>query len=120
MKPLCNLVVPGFPKSGTSSLHEYLDLHPQINMSRHKESHFFAIEKHWNKGWDYHNSLFNISKDYSYYGESSTIYCISEKSIERIQSSLKSPKFIFLLRHPVQRVLSHYRWLCALGLERRP
>lgn len=116
----CNLIIPGFPKSGTSSLHEYLDLHPDICMSRPKETHFFAIEEIWEKGVDFHNSIFADGLQSSmYFGESSTIYCIHEKSVERIKASLQDVKIILLLRNPVERVISHFSWLSRLGLENR-
>jgi hypothetical protein len=38
---LPNLVVIGAMKCGTTSLHHYLDLHPEISMSRPKELNFF-------------------------------------------------------------------------------
>jgi hypothetical protein len=53
----CNLIVPGFGKSGTSSLHEYLALHPDICMSNPKETNFH-IRANWQRGEDWYNSLF--------------------------------------------------------------
>jgi len=41
---LPNLVIIGAMKSGTTSLHGYLDLHPQISMSSVKELNFFILE----------------------------------------------------------------------------
>ena len=38
---LPNLVLIGAMKCGTSALHAYLDMHPQIAMSRPKELNFF-------------------------------------------------------------------------------
>lgn len=118
----CNLVLAGFAKSGSSSLHSYLDLHPRIVMSNVKEPHYFSVEKKWKLGYRYHNSLFEsaVKKEAVYYGESSTTYSISEMAMQRIGSQLHNPKILFIVRDPVERVVSHYRWLCALGLERRP
>ena len=56
----CNLIVPGFPKSGTSSLHDYLNLHPDICMSSPKECHFFAIENRYENGCKFHNKIFSF------------------------------------------------------------
>jgi len=39
---LPNLIVIGAAKCGTSSLHAYLDLHPDISMSAQKELWFFV------------------------------------------------------------------------------
>ena len=37
-----NLLIAGFPKCGTTSLHHYLSEHPQIYMPKQKELHFFT------------------------------------------------------------------------------
>ena len=44
------LLVIGAMKSGTSSLHRYLDLHPEIRMSRRKELNFFIEEFNYGRG----------------------------------------------------------------------
>ncbi len=118
MEYRCNLVVPGFPKCGTSSFHDYLHVHPDVSMSRPKEPHFFAFNDRYAEGPERHNALFSCSNGTEvYYGESSTIYCVTPQAWERIAGSLKSPKVIILLREPVERAISHYRWMYAQGLE---
>ena len=117
----CNLVIPGFPKSGTSSFHEYLAQHPAICMSDPKEPHHFSRSDRWARGSDAHDSIFSHAKDTErYFGESSTTYCIWPEAAKRIVASLEAPKVIILMRHPVERALSHYRWMYQLGLESRP
>ena len=37
-----NLIIIGAMKSGTTSLHNYLNLHPEIYMSKKKETDFFS------------------------------------------------------------------------------
>src|SRR5205823_6451274 len=44
---LPNLVVIGGLKCGTTSLHHYLNLHPEVEMSRPKELNFFVAELNW-------------------------------------------------------------------------
>lgn len=116
---LCNLVIPGAAKSGTSSLHEYLDAHPLISMSSSKEPHHFCRDDLYTQGASAHNSLFEASPDTRYFGESSTGYLPWSMAAERIARELKNPKVIFVLRHPVARCHSHYRWRYRLGLEKR-
>lgn len=114
----CNLIIPGFAKCGTSSLHEYLDLHPEICMSRIKEPHYFAINAQYARGPEWHDSLFKHKDELTkWFGESSTLYAVWEPALRRIKKSIINPKFIILLRDPVQRLISHYKWMCALGLE---
>jgi Sulfotransferase domain len=117
----CNLIIPGYRKSGTSSLHEYLALHPDICMSNPTETNFFSITASWQKGDDWYNSLFqDEAQPRRWYGESSVGYCIWEPALQRIKRCLHRPRFIVLLRDPLQRLLSHYKWHWALGIESRP
>lgn len=116
---LCNLIIPGFPKSGTSSLYTYLNQHQRVQMSSVKEPHFFSVSEIWSNGEEYHNSLFHPDADVEYYGEASTIYCIDQVAIKRISRCLSDVKIIIILREPVERLISHYKWLFSLNLERR-
>src|SRR5437764_6469248 len=119
--PKCNLIILGFPKSGTSSLHEYLALHPDICMSREKEPQFFSISTQWERGFAWYDSLFeDEGRPRRWYGESSQSYSGWEPALQRIKAYLEEPRFIVLLRHPVDRLISHYRWLWAMDLESRP
>ena len=47
---LPNLIVIGGLKCGTTSLHHYLNLHPEVAMSRPKELNFFVEELNWELG----------------------------------------------------------------------
>jgi hypothetical protein len=116
----CNLVVAGFGKSGTSSLHQYLDLHPDIRMSSEKEPHFFSKSKKRARGEEWYDSLFDGARDETVFGESSTTYSAWEPALVRIKQELSDPKIILLLRDPLERLLSHYRWMVAIGLEKLP
>lgn len=118
-KYLCNLIIPGTAKSGTSSLHGYLDQHPGISMSFRKEPHHFCRKPRYDRGAEAHNELFFTKPGVSIFGESSTGYFPCRKTIERIKNSLTTPKIIILLRDPIERLFSHYRWRYRLGLEKR-
>ena len=48
---LPNLVVIGGLKCGTTSIHHYLNLHPEVEMSRPKELNFFVAELNWLLKW---------------------------------------------------------------------
>lgn len=115
---LPNLIIPGAGKSGTSSLHDSLQLHPDIFMSRRKEPHYFSSEASPDEQRAY-EGLFEESDRCTIRGESSTSYMVIPDAPERIKRALESPKIIFILRNPVDRVASHYRWLQSLGLEPR-
>lgn len=111
-----NLFVPGAGKSGTSSLHDYLNQHPQISMSTIKEPHFFC-HTDYNQHWKSYLDLFDQNNAYRYRGESSTGYMGFPYVIERIKAHSHNPKFIFILRNPIDRIYSHYNWLKSEGFE---
>lgn len=114
----CNLIVPGFAKCGTSSLHEYLNLHPQICMSSSKEPHYFSFKERMDYGASWHDGLFkDATVQTKVFGESSTTYSVWEPALVRIKQEIENPKVIILLREPLERLMSHYRWMYALGLE---
>lgn len=117
---ICNLIVPGAAKSGTSALHDYLDRHPLIEMSSRKEPHHFCRDDHYAGGAEAHNSLFSHDGPAVIRGESSTGYLPWQPAIERIVRDLRNPRIIMILRDPVGRTFSHYRWRVRLGLEKRP
>lgn len=115
---LPNLIVPGAAKSGTSSLHKSLRQHPDVFMSPKKEPHFFSYEPSASRERCY-RELFERGGGVRVRGESSTSYMVIPAVPGRIARALERPKFIFILRNPVDRVASHYRWLQSLDLESR-
>ena len=114
---LPNLFIPGAGKSGTSSLHEYLKQHPDIFMSEVKEPHFFSHDSRFYNGREEYSKLFESAAGVRYRGESSTGYMAFPKVVERIKKEITRPKFIFVLRNPIDRAYSHYRWLQGMGFE---
>lgn len=106
-----NLFVIGAMKSGTTSLHEYLDTHPQISMSTQKEPAFFAKEFTLNRGEDWYLSLFSQDSQYKYLGESSTQYTrlpLFEGVPQRLYEFNPNARLIYIMRNPLERVISHY------------
>ena len=119
-KFLPNLFIPGAAKSGTTTLHELLNLHPEISMSKVKEPVFWNnknFEKYIEQDWLNYKKLF-VEKS-KICGESTTSYIYYNSFIENINKNYKkSPKFIFILRNPIDRYNSHFWWMKGLGLEK--
>ncbi len=111
--------VPGAGKSGTSSLHELLDQHPDVAMSRPKETHAFTLDR-WAAdpearlahAWDHKPGR-------AVRGESSTSTLPYPPAIARIAARVPDARFVCLLRDPVARAWSHWSWMRAQGLEWR-
>jgi hypothetical protein len=106
---LPNLIVIGAAKCGTTSLHEYLDTHPEISMSRDKELHFFVEEKNLGKGLAWYESQFDAAAPVR--GESSPGYSafpLYQGVPERMAQTLPGAKLVYLVRDPIERIVSHY------------
>ncbi len=111
LDPKVNLLVIGAMKSGTTSVHEYLNEHPLISMSNEKEPGFFVEQMTWSRGFDWYHELFPTGKDFSYYGESSTHYTkFPEFSgvAKRIYEYNPNVRLIYTMRNPFKRLVSHY------------
>ncbi|MDA8016074.1 MAG: sulfotransferase [Thermoanaerobaculia bacterium] len=110
-----NLLIIGAVKAGTSSLHHYLDLHPEVAMSARKELGFFMDPPrgNWDKGWDWYRRQWpsepspaikitgEATPQYSYYPRFAEVP-------ERIAEFLPQAKILYLVRDPVARIVSHY------------
>ena len=111
---LPNFFVIGAAKSGTSALHEYLGLHPEIHMSQVKETHYFADPN----GWFPFGRISN-RRDYERQfetglplrGESSpsyTLWPLQESVSERIHAAVPEARLIYLVRDPIKRMQALY------------
>lgn len=106
-----NLFIIGAMKSGTTSLHNYLDLHSRIAMSREKEPGYFLKDTHSSEEESEYLRLFANKQIYAYCGESSTHYTklpIHQGVAKRIRAFNPSAKLIYIMRNPLERTISHY------------
>ena len=112
-----NLFIVGAMKSGTSSLHAYLGTHPDVYMCEPKEPGYFCPEVGMSNGEPWYLDLFKAGAGKRVVGESSTHYTKLPQYqgvIERIADFSPDARFIYLMRDPVERSISHYwhmvRW----------
>lgn len=107
-----NLFVIGAQKSGTTSLHTYLNRHPDVFMSDPKEPGYFTPEQtYYPRDLDWYLSLFDGAGESRYVGESSTHYTKKpdlEGVPERIAAFSPKPRLLYVMRDPVRRAISHY------------
>lgn len=118
----------GASKTGTTSLAHYLGLHPEIHMAPWKEPHFFVKPGDGLATLD--NRIFSTEEyealfesDLAVRGEGSTSYSHYPARggvPERIKEWIPDARFIYLVRDPVDRIVSHYVHQVAWGGERRP
>lgn len=115
------LIVVGAMKCGTSSLHSYLRLHPEISMSRLKELNFFIDKRNWPRGMGWYRRQFD--KRLRVWGESSPNYSkdpVFPGVPERMASRVPHATLVYVMRDPVKRALSHYIHNVSHGREQRP
>jgi hypothetical protein len=115
------VIVIGGLKCGTTSIHHYLNLHPQVQMSRPKELNFFVAELNWPLGADWYAGHFTAAAPVR--GESSPHYTNLPRFAgvaERMRTLVPDARLIYMVRHPIDRALSHYLHNVAGGYETRP
>lgn len=126
--PLPTFFIIGAAKAGTTSLYYYLAQHPQIQMSAIKEPNFFSGPENGIpyvpprvSCLDQYERLFDSAA--SVRGEASpgyTSYPRRQGVAERIKALVPQAKFIYLVRDPITRTVSHYQDSVAIGKQRKP
>lgn len=115
-----NLIIIGGLKCGTTSIHHYLGLHPEIQMSKPKELNFFVKEQTWDLGLDWYRGRFDDR--FPIRGESSPHYTNLPRFTgvpERIHEYCPDAKLIYMVRDPIKRILSHWVHATGAGYETR-
>tara|TARA_B100000965_G_scaffold17723_1_gene13346 strand:+ start:2034 stop:2933 length:900 start_codon:yes stop_codon:yes gene_type:complete len=118
-----NFIISGFPKCGTTSLHHYLNEHPQIFMPSQKELHFFTFkilsklksgpkdkivkETQIDSSEKYLRFFKNIKNELAI-GDTSPSYINYPSEFLKIKKYLNDPKIIIVLRDPINRAYSNY------------
>lgn len=127
-----NFLVIGAGKSGTTSLYEYFNQHPEMFMSQVKETNFFALEGQTVKPqddspeqtahypWSITNeaeyiALFNGVSHEKAIGEVSPMYLYNERAPRAIKARIPDVKLIAILRQPAERLYSRYMHLVREG-----
>lgn len=116
-----NLFIAGLPRSGTSSLHYYLEQHPDIFMTRIKEPNFFARDFH-KESDEFHNKqlyfpyrtreqylrLYKNWNNEKVAGEASWTSLYSKTAARGIHQFNPNAKVIIALREPVSFLYSYH------------
>jgi hypothetical protein len=138
-----NLVVIGAMKAGTSALHRYLGMHPEIAMSEPKELNFFfgrpgvssngasrsregpeqgqgPFAGNWRRGPAWYAQHFPA--ECAVRGESSPGYTSPSfpEVAPRMARMIPDARLVYLVRDPIDRAISQYRHHYAEGTENRP
>lgn len=113
-----NVIIAGAPKCGTSSLFFWLGAHPEVCTSKIKETYFLAHEvnrfnrdlNYYDHGLEAYRQHFEHCEEEKIRLEATPVYIYYRETIELIKLLPKTPKIIFILRSPGDRIYSHWRF----------
>ena len=117
-----DFVIIGAMKSATSSLQEQLDQLPGIFTTEPKEPNFFSNDEIYAKGFDWYSGLYNSAGESDIKGEASTHYAKLPRypeTVGRLKRYAPSVKLIYVMRHPIDRLVSHYIHNWSMGFVPR-
>ena len=115
-----DFVIAGTMKSGTTSLAEWIDAHPDGYVAPVKEVHFFNANEHWEQGLGWYGENFADAGDAVAVGDATPLYSFYPEAVERMASVLPQARVIFCMRNPIDRAYSHYRhWYYRRAQEDR-
>jgi hypothetical protein len=117
---LPTFIVIGAMKCGTTSLYYYLGAHPEIEMSDRKETDFFVAEHNYDKGPDWYERRFPEGGRAR--GECSPNYTkahLFPGVARRMRTLVPDARLVYMVRDPIDRIISHYVGRRAEGKEPR-
>jgi len=112
----------GAQRCGTTYLYHLLDQHPEIEMARpvRPEPKFFLDDAAFGRGLSAYAGFFAGKPGARLRGEKSTSYLGSDTAADRIAAAFPKARILVLVRDPVERALSHWRFSVANGVETLP
>lgn len=117
-----HLLVVGAQRCGTTYLSRALDAHPDLTMARPSppEPKVFCDAELTARGVEsYHRTWFAHARDEELLGDKSTSYLEDPQAPGRAAAMLGDVEVVVLLRDPVRRAVSHWRFSTANGFEDR-
>ena len=111
------LIIGGTTKAATTSLYCYLADHPSVSVSTLKETRFFLDENYpvqpqaekWQDGIENFGNFFK-SDALNLRVEATPDYLYSTGTPKRIKDQLPRAKVVFILRNPITRLVSWYKY----------
>jgi len=118
-----DFIIGGAPRCGTTYLADRMSQHPQICMSAAKEPWYFVVAPepkgafrllrlrtrgYHHRGPRWYESQFAHCRPGQLLGEASVGYLHHEESAEMIKAAAPDVKLVFMLREPVDRIISQY------------
>lgn len=113
-----NLFIPGSPKSGTTSLANWLAAHPRIFVPCRKEPHFFNDFLKEGLALESYAALYrDVAPEHLFRVDASTSYFTNPATINRVLDFEPEAKFVVMLRNPVDLAYSLHSEALFRGTE---
>lgn len=114
-----DFIVIGAMKCGTTTLAAQLGAQDGFFMTDPKEPNYFSDDKVFVKGPDWYAALFAEAGPGDIKGEASTHYTKRPdfpRTLERMQAAAPKVKLVYMIRNPLDRLVSHYIHAWSEGL----
>ncbi|MEL7492057.1 MAG: sulfotransferase [Pseudomonadota bacterium] len=101
----------GAMKCATSMVQQQLAQDDRVFMSDPKEPNFFSDDGIFANGMGWYSALFSKAGEAQLCGEASTHYTkwpTLPLAPERLKEATPEAKFVYIIRHPIDRLVSHY------------
>lgn len=123
---LPSYLIVGTKRGGSTSLHEYILRHPDVLPAAvAKGTRYFDVNH--GRGWRWYESHFPTTRAAERHhrahgrdpivGEASPYYSFHPLAAPRIARELPDARLVLVVREPVERAWSHYRYEVARGFE---
>ena len=106
----------GPQKAGTTWLDAVLRRHGDICLPPDRKEVFF-FDKYYNRGREWYESLFTGCDNCNAIGEITPTYFAKPHVMQRIAEDYPDIQLIIILRHPVDRLISHYGMFVENGSQ---
>lgn len=120
---LPSFLIIGAAKAATSTVWSILGEHPDVFLPEVKEPNYFLEHIAASRGLAWYESLYDSAGDARHRGESSNGYSmfpIFRGVPERAAALVPDARIIYIIRHPVRRMVSQWIQFTTAGYEHRP
>jgi hypothetical protein len=113
--PTCFLI--GAQKCGTTAIYDWLGQHPQVYAPFHVKDLAFFTSPMYEKGHPFYRSLFDRYRGQEVVATCDVNAIFNPITAKRIYAFSPNARLILIVRNPISRAISSYRYAVQRGLE---